>query len=115
MIIKQINSVTFTRRTLFSLQVIHLFQMGSGSSRKRQVNRHVQVPSSAKTPLRTPSPELSADLPQRPYSSQPSPSFIKEDIRFAQSNSSFAHYQRIWETNGKVFELFFLICHSPFY
>ena len=74
--------------------------MGSGSSRKRQVNRHVQVPSSAKTLRRSPSPEPSEDSSKRPYSS---PLLIKDQIRFPQSNSSLSHYQRIWESNGKVF------------
>ena len=83
--------------------------MGTGFSRKRMVTRHVQVPSSAKTPRRTPSPPMRIDSDEyrrRPYSSQPSPKLRKDNTRYVQSNSALAHYGQIWEHGGKVFLYF---------
>lgn len=76
--------------------------MGTGFGRKRTITRHVQVPSSAKTP-RSPSMRRdSQEYFQRPYSSQSSTNLRKNYQHHVQSNSSLGLYAQIWERNGKV-------------
>ncbi|CAF2587784.1 unnamed protein product [Rotaria sp. Silwood2] len=80
--------------------------MGSGSSRKKKVDRQTQVSSApTRDRSRTPSPPLvirNTHHSQRPRSSHPSPWLSKTHTQSLLSNSNLGQYESIWERDGKL-------------